>query len=243
MSAELRGPDRILLVEDDPRLATLVREYLEENAFRVEVESNGDRAVRRVLDERPQLVILDVMLPGLDGFEVCRRIRPAYDGPILILTARTDEIDEVVGLEIGADDYISKPVRPRVLLARVRSFLRRSVREEGEPAEPGAGEAHAQIQIGGLVIDQGRREVRYGDEEVRLTSAEFDLLWLLARNRGEVLTREQLFSDLRGIEYDGLDRSVDLRVSRIRKKMADVGPLGHLIKSVRGEGYLLVEDA
>lgn len=231
---------RILIVEDDERLATLTREYLEGNGFEVDVEGDGNRAVDRILNENPDLVILDVMLPGEDGLGVCRRVRPEFSGPILMLTARTDDMDQVVGLEMGADDYISKPVRPRVLLARVRALLRRVV-NAGDHTELQSSD-DSRLQFGNLVVDNAMREAWLGNESIDLTSAEFDLLWLLASNAGRVLTREEIFTALRGIEYDGQDRSIDVRVSRIRPKVGDDPMHPRRIKTVRSKGYLFVKE-
>jgi len=180
------------------------------------------------------------MLPGEDGLGVCRRVRPEYTGPILMLTARTDDMDQVVGLEMGADDYVSKPVRPRVLLARVRALLRRAT--GGEELVEVAGDDESRIQFGDLVIDNAMREAWLRDESIDLTSAEFDLLWLLASNAGRVLTREEIFTALRGIEYDGQDRSIDVRVSRIRPKVGDDPMHPRRIKTVRSKGYLFVKE-
>lgn len=238
---------RILLVEDDLKLAGLVREFLQQSGLEVSVEPRGDRAAERILSERPDVVILDVMLPGLDGFSVCKRVRPQYDGGILMLTARGDEVDEVVGLELGADDYMAKPVRPRLLLARVSSLLRRlGERKRGQGGHDPTGSARGttaqRVAVGSLCVDAGSRTAHLDGEPVELTTAEFDLLWLLARHAGEVLSREQIYAELRGIEYDGLDRSVDLRIARLRKKIGDDGKSPQKIKSVRGAGYLLVAD-
>jgi two-component system response regulator RstA len=226
---------RILLVEDDYKLATLIRRFLEATGeFVVEVEPRGDRAVARVLEESPDLVILDIMLPGMDGLEVCRRIRPDYDGFILMLTALADEVDEVVGLELGADDYVAKPAGPRKLLARVRTLLRR-----GAPAKEAAEGDPCQLDVGDLCVDPTKRIVTVGEKEVELTTAEFDLLWLLACHAGEPLSWERIYRELRGIEWDGLDRSIDLRVTRLRRKLGDDAQRPRRIKSVRGVGYLL----
>ncbi len=237
-SLELRN--RILLVEDDARLAQLVKDYLEaSDALEVRIEGRGDRAVERILDERPDLVILDIMLPGLDGLSICKQVRQRYSGPILMLSALGDEVDEVVGLEIGADDYVAKPASPRKLLARVRSLLRRIPASSGESA---AGPEPV-IVIGELVVDPGRRTASLGGQDLDLTTAEFDLIWLLARHAGEPMEREAIYRQLRGIEWDGLDRSIDLRVLRLRKKLGDDAGHPRWIKSVRGVGYLLVREA
>lgn len=227
-------PSRILLVEDDSQLATMIAEFLRQNRFVVGVEARGDRAIERILTETPDAVILDVNLPGRDGFEVCRSVREKYHGPILIMTARGDEVDEIVGLEIGADDYMSKPVRPRVLLARLRAHLRKA------PGEPEAGERT--VTVGDLVIDSARRTVEIAERDVELTTAEFDLLWLLARNAGEVVSRDDIYRKLFGVPYDGVDRSIDLRVSRLRRKLGDDPAHPDRVKSVRGVGYILVLD-
>jgi two-component system response regulator RstA len=235
----LEPRNRILLVEDDARLAQLVKEYLEHSdAFDVSVEARGDTAVDRIIGEQPDLVILDVMLPGLDGLGVLKQVRERYAGPILMLTALGDEVDEVVGLEIGADDYVAKPASPRKVLARVRSLLRRV------PASPSAVEPalSAVIAVGELVVDPGRRAALLADQELDLTTAEFDLLHLLAQHVGETLEREAIYKELRGIEWDGLDRSIDLRVLRLRKKLGDDAAHPRFIKSVRGVGYLLARQ-
>ena len=229
---------RILIVEDDERLATLTREYLENNGLQVSVEGDGGKAVDRILSERPDLVVLDLMLPGEDGVSICRRVRSQYGGQILMLTARTDDLDEVLGLEMGADDYVAKPVRPRVLLARIRALLRRSA----APAEEPADNDQSRLRFGALVVDNAMREAWLEDRSVELTSAEFDLLWLLCSNAGRVLSREEIFSQLRGIEYDGQDRSIDVRVSRIRPKIGDDPMHPRLIKTVRSKGYLFVKS-
>lgn len=232
-----QGP-RILVVEDDLKLASLVQEFLEQNGFSVEVEARGDHAPERILRDRPELVILDLMLPGLDGLSICKQVRPRYQGAILMLTARGDEVDEVVGLELGADDYMAKPVRPRLLLARVNTLLRRTQQPLSEHSEAPAG----RVELGSMVIDANSRTLRIDDQAVELTTAEFDLLWLLASNAGQVLTRERIYADLRGIEYDGVDRSIDLRIARLRRKIGDDAKQPQRIKSVRGVGYLFAVD-
>lgn len=229
---------QILIVEDDQRLAELTREYLESNGLKVAIESDGGKAAARILKEQPDLVVLDLMLPGEDGLTICRKVRGQYDGPILMLTARTDDMDEVLGLEMGADDYVCKPVRPRVLLARIRALLRR---REGH-AE-GEVESQRRLQFGQLVIDSAMREAWLREQSIELTSAEFDLLWLLAANAGRILSREEIFTALRGIEYDGQDRSIDVRISRIRPKIGDDPMHPRLIKTVRSKGYLFVAEA
>ncbi|HJW27387.1 MAG TPA: winged helix-turn-helix domain-containing protein [Rhodocyclaceae bacterium] len=224
---------RILLVEDDDRLAGLTAEYLSRNDFSVAVEGRGDTAEQRIIAEQPDLVILDIMLPGKDGFEVCRAVRPSYRGVILMLTARDEDFDQILGLEMGADDYIAKPVQPRVLLARIKALLRRM---------PGSGEASpasAEEKIfGQFRISQATRTASLASQPIDLTTAEFDLLWLLASHAGNVLSRDDLLQELRGIGFDGLDRSIDARISRLRKKLNDDPDNPTRIKTVRGKGYL-----
>lgn len=234
---------RVLIVEDDERLAELTRDFLEKNGLVVSLETNGSHAVERIRNEQPDLVVLDLMLPGEDGLAICRRVRPHYNGPILMLTARTDDLDQVLGLEMGADDYMSKPVRPRVLLARIRALLRR-ITETSPDAAPSAGSAEepTRLVFNNLVVDRSMREAWLDDDSIDLTSAEFDLLWLLASNAGRVLSREEIFTSLRGIEYDGQDRSIDVRVSRIRPKIGDDPVHPRRIKTVRSKGYLFVKD-
>nr|WP_286674889.1 winged helix-turn-helix domain-containing protein [Pseudomonas subflava] len=226
-----------MIVEDDQRLAELTQEYLQSNGLQVAIESDGALAAARILKEQPDLVVLDLMLPGEDGLSICRKVRGQYPGPILMLTARTDDMDEVLGLEMGADDYVCKPVRPRVLLARIRALLRRS--EGGEVPN----ESQRRLEFGPLVIDSALREAWLRDASIELTSAEFDLLWLLAANAGRILSREEIFTALRGIEYDGQDRSIDVRISRIRPKIGDDPMHPRLIKTVRSKGYLFVAEA
>jgi len=223
---------RLLLVEDDERLATLTAEYLTQAGFEVAVEGRGDRAVERIQSENPDLVVLDLMLPGEDGLSICRRIRPLWSGPILMLTARGDEIDQVLGLEMGADDYVAKPVSPRLLLARIQALLRRP-REATEPER---------VVVGSLVVDRAARETRIDDVILEMTSSEFDLLWLLASNAGKPLSREDLVRALRGIDYDGIDRSMDVRVSQLRRKLAQDPRHRDRIKTVRGTGYQFAPD-
>jgi len=231
---------RILIVEDDERLAALTKDYLESNGLIVSVEGDGSRAIERIKSEQPDLVVLDLMLPGEDGLAVCRIVRPHYSGPILMLTARTEDLDQVLGLEMGADDYVAKPVRPRVLLARIRALLRRVGDGADEIDEETS--SSSRLTFGNLVVDSSMREAWLEGESIDLTSAEFDLLWLLSSNAGRVLTREEIFNQLRGIEYDGQDRSIDVRVSRIRPKVGDDPMNPKRIKTVRSKGYLFVKE-
>ena len=227
----------ILIVEDDLRLAQLTSEYLSGNGFTVSLENNGALAVQRIAEEQPDLVVLDLMLPGEDRFSICRRVRRGYSGPILMLTARTDDQDQVQGLEEGADDYICKPVKPSVLLARIKALLRRVDSYESSQTAPEV------LRFGNLSIDHARRCAFLADQLIDLTGAEFDLLWLLAANAGTPLSREIIFKKLRGIEYDGVDRSIDVRISRIRPRIGDIGEQPQVIKTIRNKGYLFVSEA
>jgi two-component system, OmpR family, response regulator ParR len=227
----------ILLIEDDTRLAQLTATYLEQNGLRVKVEARGDRALERFAQEKPRLVLLDLLLPGKDGLAICRELRRVHDVPILILTARDTDLDHVIGLEAGADDYVMKPADPMVLLARVRALLRRAER-------PGAmAERRPDVTLGALRISDTSREVWLRGEPVPLTTQEFELLSLLARRAGELVSRDEVFRSMRGIDYDGLDRSIDGRVSKLRRKLGDDAAAPTRIKTVWGKGYLLVPDA
>lgn len=230
------GVKKILLVEDDRQLSDLVTEFLTSEGFHVKQEFRGDTVEKRVKLFSPDLIILDVMLPGKDGFGVCRDLRPDFTGPVLMLTAKNTDFDQVLGLEIGADDYVIKPVEPRVLLARVNALLRRG-------DLPNQKEEQGEITCGSLYINKASRKVTLNDENVDLTSQEFDLLWLLAGKPGEVQNRDYIYKAVIGREYDGLDRSVDVRISRLRKKLDDDTETPFRIKTIWGQGYLFVPDA
>jgi len=224
---------RVMLVEDDPKLAMLVADYLVRYEFAVEVVDRGDQALEKFVEVAPDIVILDLMLPGLDGMVVCNQIRAVSKVPILILTAREDAFDEVSGLEQGADDYVNKPVQPRVLLARLRALLRRV-------AETNSADILS-LHFGALHISKSDRTVVWRDQQVLLNSGEYKLFLLLAESAGQVLTRNDILVKMRGIEFDGLNRSIDNLISRLRKKFDD--PDSEKIKTVRSEGYLFSPSA
>lgn len=225
----------ILLVEDDEKLANLIGEFLTNNDFQVKIIGNGSEAINYITEEPPRAVILDVMLPGADGLTVCRTIRPTYNGPILMLTAMSDDIDEVAGLETGADDYLAKPVKSRVLLAHLRALLRRIEINETATVDDNL------IYSGKITINPQNRSVQCDDKTIHLTTAEYNLLWLLAEKSGEVISRDELHQKTFRLEYDGSDRSIDLRISRLRRKLGDDPKLPYIIKTIRGEGYLLTK--
>lgn len=235
--------DRILVVEDDRRLSGLIRDYLQQQGYQASVERRGDRAVQRILHEQPDLVVLDLMLPGKDGLIVLQQIRADFYGAVLILTAREDDMDQVAGLEMGADDYVKKPIEPRVLLARIRALLRRLSHNTAAPRQESGADSFRELVFGGLTISRTAHRVTLGDQAVELTTSEFELLWLLASNAGAVLDRDTLFKVLRGLDYNGTDRSVDVSVSRLRKKLEDDSVCPRRIKTIWGKGYLFVKDA
>jgi DNA-binding response OmpR family regulator len=220
---------RVLIVEDEPNIASFARMYLEAAGFGVTVAARGDEGLRLAESEPPDLVILDLMLPGMDGYEVTKRLRRSGHTPIIMLTARDDAVDKVVGLELGADDYITKPFNPRELVARVRAVLRRG---EARNHSSGLPES-ATIEAGPLRIEVGGREVFVEDEGVQLTPKEFDLLVTLIENRGLVLTREQLLERVWGYTFLGDSRTIDVHVRQLRRKLGDACP----IQTVWGTGY------
>ncbi|MES2298874.1 MAG: response regulator [Pseudomonadota bacterium] len=224
---------RLMLVEDDERLAALVTEYLAAYEFDVHVVTRGDTALESFKAIAPDAVVLDLMLPGLDGMVVCRQIRAISAVPILILTAREDSYDEVSGLEQGADDFVNKPIQPRVLLARLRALLRRV---QGAPQTESD-----KLEFGALCITKSERSVHWRGQARTLTNTDYKLLLVLAESAGQVLSRDALLKAMRGIEFDGLDRSIDNSISRLRRKFDD--PDSEKIKTVWGEGYLFSPTA
>ncbi|AJZ60529.1 response regulator transcription factor [Paraburkholderia fungorum] len=229
----------VLLIEDDDRLAQLIGEYLNSYEFNVTIVRRGDTAVAAVREHNPALVILDLMLPNMDGMEVCRRIRSFSRVPVLILTARVDVFDQIAGLETGADDYVIKPIEPRVLVARARALLRRA--QPAESAEPSTQDGT--LSFGELVISPPDRAVSWRGQPVELKTAEYNLLLILARAAGTVLSRDDILRQLRGIEFDGLDRTVDAGISRLRRRFEDASPEPHKIKTIWGRGYLFSPSA
>jgi two-component system response regulator RstA len=230
MRASDEAPARLLIVEDDRTFAAQLQAYLAQHFLAADLEHHGGRAIERIPAEQPDVVILDLMLPGADGIAICRAVRPSYRGRILMLTASRSQADHVSGLEVGTDDFITKPIVPRVLLAHVRALLRR---------EPAGQTSEDPIAVGGLVLDGGTREASFEARALPLTGAEFEILFLLATNVGSVVSRDVLHRRVRGIEYDGLDRGVDIHIARIRRKLSFAGAASHIIKAIRGEGYLL----
>jgi DNA-binding response OmpR family regulator len=228
-------PLLVLLVEDDLRLAALTREYLEGHGVAVVHVADGRSGQEEALSGRYDAVLLDLMLPGKDGLDVCREVRARSDVPIVVLTARGEEADRVMGLELGADDYLGKPYSPRELLARIRAVVRR--------AKGRAGPALEAVRVGGLLVDPAARRVVLDGREIALTGYEFALLLALARRAGRVLGREQLMELAKGSADDAFDRSVDVHVSRLRQKLGEDPKRPRLIKTVRGAGYVLAGEA
>jgi DNA-binding response OmpR family regulator len=220
------GNQTVLVVEDESSIASFVALYLKNAGYGVKTAATGNEALADVAAETPALIVLDLMLPDIDGIEVCRRIRKSSDVPILMLTARDEDVDKIIGLEVGADDYLTKPFNPRELVARVKSILRRAAPERRQIESK-------QLRHGDLLVDAGRREVRVGDREVQLAPKEFDLLWELLDHRGLVLTRDQLLERVWGYTFAGDTRTVDVHVRQLRRKLADASP----IVTVWGVGY------
>ena len=224
--------DTILVVDDKQNIIELATMYLEQGGFRVISARDGQAALDRVKADRPALVVLDLMLPKIDGWQVCKKIRADSDLPILMLTARDDDVDKIVGLEIGADDYMTKPFNPRELVARVKAILRRTEPRRPEQAGP--------VHIGNVTIDPARRSVQAGDAQIELRTKEFDLLMVLAENEGIVLTREKLLDLVWGFDFYGQTRTVDVHVAHLRNKLEGANVT---IETVWGVGYKLEAKA
>jgi DNA-binding response OmpR family regulator len=216
----------VLVVEDEASIASFVSLYLKNSGYTVRTVGTGADALAQVETDQPDLIVLDLMLPDVDGIEICRRIRKGSEVPILMLTARDEDVDKIIGLEVGADDYLTKPFNPRELVARVKSILRRSVPERREPESK-------QLAHGDLEIDAGRREVHVSGKEIQLAPKEFDLLWELLDHRGLVLTRDQLLERVWGYTFAGDTRTVDVHVRQLRRKLGEASP----IVTVWGVGY------
>ncbi len=227
---------RILLVEDSERLSSLLKTFLESRGYETLVETDGSQATSRFLAERPDLVILDLMLPGKDGFQVCKEMRAISHAPILVFTARADDIDHVLGLELGADDYVVKPLEPRVLLARIEALLRRSERDAK------AARTQQALTVGPFVITRSARAATYRGKPLDLTAADFELFWLLVSNYGNVVDRDQLIRLLKLGGSGRVGRALDGRAFRLRKKLEEAGAPATLVKSLRSQGYMLVAE-
>jgi len=226
----------VLLIDDDRELCAMLSDYLGRHGFQITADHHGETGLQRAQRGRFALVLLDVMLPGMDGFEVLRRLRTTSQVSVLLLTARGEDVDRIVGLEIGADDYLPKPFNPRELLARMRAILRRN--NVSEPATEGVVAAH-RLAVAGLELDTGLRSVQYKGVDLSLTDIEFALLEALMHAPGQVLTREHLVESVLGREFNPLDRSLDMHVSRLRRKLDEVAAVGDRIKTIRSVGYQL----
>ena len=236
-----QGPviGRILVVEDDQSLSDWIKDFLSAKNFAVKQCFRGDEAIAQVLEWQPDILLLDGMLPVLDGNDVCKQVRPYFKGRFLMLTARDTDADEIRSLEYGADDYLSKPIRAKVLLARINTQLRHlsTLNTEGKPIDKAQS-----IRLGSLYLDFGMRTVMLKGEPIEMTSKEFDMLTLLVHQAGDIVSRDELTQSLRGFEYNGFDRSVDLTISRLRRKLKDDTNNHQKIITVRGKGYILAKD-
>lgn len=227
---------RLLLIEDDTRLSMLMSEFLGQQGFTVKTLLDGRKLSETMLSFVPDVVVLDIMLPSDDGFFLCQQLRKTYKGALLFLTAKSSDFDHVLGLELGADDYVIKPVEPRVLLARIQALLRRNERT------PAPGPQATTITFGNLTLNKQSRQVILHKQDIFLTSHEFDMLWMLASHPAQLVHRDKLYTELIGREYDGLDRSADVRISRIRKKLQDNPQNPFKIKTIWGKGFYFVPD-
>ncbi len=221
-----KSQQTVLVVEDETSIASFVSLYLKNAGYTVRTATTGGEALAQVNAQLPDMIVLDLMLPDIDGIEICKRVRQRSDVPILMLTARDEDVDKIIGLEVGADDYLTKPFNPRELVARVKAILRRATPERRELES-------AVLSHGDLTIDAGRREVKVGEEEIQLAPKEFDLLWELLDHRGLVLTRDQLLERVWGYTFAGDTRTVDVHVRQLRRKLGDASP----IVTVWGVGY------
>ncbi|PID45330.1 MAG: DNA-binding response regulator [Proteobacteria bacterium] len=222
----------ILLVEDDAEIARLLGMLFTSEGFTFHLVDHDDEAVEAIRQHLPNIVILDVMLPGMSGVDICRSIRTFYQGAVMMLTASEDDITEIASLNVGADDYLTKPVRPHVLMAHIHSLLRRV-----QPSTP----AITVYCNGALRVDLASRQAEVNRQAIPLTSSEFDLLALLIKHEGQIVSRDHCYQQLRGIEYDGIDRSMDMRISGLRKKLEQLEQDSPIIQTIRGKGYMLVK--
>ncbi|OON41490.1 two-component system response regulator RstA [Izhakiella australiensis] len=237
--------NKIVFVEDDPDVGQLIAAYLGRHDIDVIVESRGDRAEETIAANNPDLVMLDIMLPGKDGMTLCRDLNASdrWSGPIVLLTSLDSDMNHILSLEMGANDYILKTTPPAVLLARLRLHLRNaSALQQGDDA-PAAPSGQKALRFGTLFIDPINRQVSLNNEIIQLSTADFDLLWELATHAGSILNRDALLKTLRGVEYDGLDRSIDVAISRLRKKLLDNANEPYRIKTIRNKGYLFAPHA
>lgn len=236
--------NKIVFVEDEPEVGSLIAAYLGRHDIEVIVEMRGDRAEAVIAAEKPDLVMLDIMLPGKDGMTLCRDLRTHWQGPIVLLTSLDSDMNHILALEMGAQDYILKTTPPAVLLARLRLHLRQA--QQGQSDElptPVAAQKQKLLRFGSLSIDALNREVTLFGEQITLSTADFDLLWELASHAGQILNRDALLKTLRGVSYDGLDRSIDVAISRLRKKLHDSATEPFRIKTIRNKGYLFAPQA
>ena len=235
--------NKIVFVEDDPEVGALIAAYLSKHDIDVVVEPRGDCAEARIAVEKPDLVLLDIMLPGKDGMTLCRDLRGQWQGPIVLLTSLDSDMNHILSLEMGASDYILKTTPPAVLLARLRLHLRQHQSSQQTDPAPAALTPHKALRFGTLAIDPVNRQVLLAAENIPLSTADFDLLWELATHAGQIMDRDALLKNLRGVSYDGLDRSVDVAISRLRKKLLDSATEPYRIKTVRNKGYLFAPHA
>ncbi len=231
MTTRSSGNTRVLIIDDDERLTALLTEYLAQFGFAVQAVADPESGLRALKRDPPDLLVLDVMLPDMDGFTVCRKVRETSRVPIVMLTARGDVMDRIVGLELGADDYLPKPFEPRELVARVQAVLRRGA---------AAGEEDERLRVGSLDVNFTTHSVYLDTVQLPLTSAEFELLALLVRHRGRVLTRDRIMDETRGIDWEAYDRSIDVLISRLRQKLGDDPKRPAFIRTVRGTGYSFI---
>ena len=236
--------NKIVFVEDEPEVGSLIAAYLGRHDIEVIVETRGDRAEAVIAAEQPDLVMLDIMLPGKDGMTLCRDLRSQWQGPIVLLTSLDSDMNHILALEMGAQDYILKTTPPAVLLARLRLHLRQAQLGQGDDAPaPATAQKQKLLRFGSLTIDALNREVMLFSEQIVLSTADFDLLWELATHAGQILNRDALLKTLRGVSYDGLDRSIDVAISRLRKKLHDSATEPFRIKTIRNKGYLFAPQA